>query len=267
MSQALRVLLETLIDYAGLYPPASLPLEKTVANYESYRQGEYAWALGKLVVPIARAADVPPHLPLALVVPSISEGTGASRFLADAPNDVVIEIKATNAKDIDRIADLAEGRTAYVEIDDLALIEPIARHGLRAKLRTGGVTAVAFPSGETVAAFINACRDRNVAFKATAGLHHPIRCVKPLTYEANAPTGTMHGFLNVFIAAALPQFAAKIMREENPRAFAFDDGGLWWHDCRVTVEELARVRETFAISFGSCSFEEPISDMKELGWL
>ncbi|MBK5259936.1 MAG: hypothetical protein JJE51_10105 [Thermoanaerobaculia bacterium] len=267
MSQALRVLLETLIDYAGLYPPASLPFEKAVANYEAYRGGEHAWALGRLVVPIAKAADVPADFPLAVVIPSVSEESAVSRFLADARKDVVIEIKATSAQDIDRIAAFAQGRTAYVEIDDLALIEPIARHRLRAKLRTGGVTAVAFPAGETVAAFIQACRNRNVAFKATAGLHHPIRCVKPLTYETNAATGTMHGFLNVFIAAALPQFAAKIMREENPRAFAFDDGGLWWHDCRVTIEELARVRETFAISFGSCSFEEPISDMKELGWL
>jgi acetylglutamate kinase len=59
----------------------------------------------------------------------------------------------------------------------------------------------------------------------------------------------------------------QVMREENPRAFAFDDGGLWWHDCRVTTEELERVRTELAISFGSCSFEEPVADLKEFGWL
>ena len=85
--------------------------------------------------------------------------------------------------------------------------------------------------------------------------------------HSHAPRAVMHGFLNVFIAAALSQFATQILLEENPRAFAFDDGGLWWHDLRVTSEELVRLREQFAISFGSCSFEEPIADLKESGWL
>ncbi len=106
-----------------------------------------------------------------------------------------------------------------------------------------------------------------VPFKVTAGLHHPLRCIRPLTYEPNAPAGTMNGFLNVFIAAALPQFAEKILVEENPRAFAFDDGGAWWRDRRITIDELTRMRKHVAISFGSCSFEEPLADLREIGWL
>ena len=74
-------------------------------------------------------------------------------------------------------------------------------------------------------------------------------------------------FLNVFIAAAMPEFATQILQEDNPRAFGFDDAGLWWHDLRVTCEELVRVREDFAISFGSCSFEEPLREIQEYGWL
>jgi hypothetical protein len=77
----------------------------------------------------------------------------------------------------------------------------------------------------------------------------------------------MNGFLNVFISAALPQFAGKILLEENPRAFAFDDAGAWWRDRRISIEELTRVRTYVAISFGSCSFEEPVADLKEIGWL
>jgi len=34
-----------------------------------------------------------------------------------------------------------------------------------------------------------------VPFKATAGLHHPLRCIHPLTHEPNSPAAAMHGFL------------------------------------------------------------------------
>ena len=259
MTSSLHVLLDSLIDYAGMYPPASLPMERAIANYHEYQSGDYSWALGRFVVPFARMGEVGSDVPVS-VVASIDECRhGFSR------RNATLEVKAANASDVEALARL--GATVYVETSDLDLLPVIAKHKLRAKIRTGGVTTEAFPVVEAVAEFIRACHDLELPFKATAGLHHPLRCVKPLTYEANAQRGTMHGFLNVFIAAALPQFAEKIMRETNPRAFAFDEGGLWWHDCRVNVEELSRVREEAAISFGSCSFEEPIADLKELGWL
>lgn len=266
MTRALRGLLESLVDYAGLYPPASLSLDRAVANYEQYRRGDHAWMLGKFVVPTAKASEVPSDFPLAIVgsIDDLSEDQNRRGRPQPAPT---FEVKAANAEDVQRIADVAQGQTVYVETSDLELLKTIARLGLRAKIRTGGVTTDAFPSGDAIAAFIRTCADLDLPFKATAGLHHPIRCVRPLTYEANAQSGAMHGFFNVFIAAALPQFAEKIMREDNPRAFAFDDGGLWWHDCRVTAEEIERVRSELAISFGSCSFDEPVADLKELGWL
>jgi hypothetical protein len=155
----------------------------------------------------------------------------------------------------------------YVETNDVDLVEILGHYGLRAKIRTGGVTTRAFPSVEHVATFIRECRQRKVPFKATAGLHHPIRCAKPITYESDAPVATMHGFVNLFIAAALPGSATQILREENARAFGFDDGGIWYRDLRITTDELARVRQLYAVSFGSCSFEEPIRDLQELGWL
>ena len=77
----------------------------------------------------------------------------------------------------------------------------------------------------------------------------------------------MHGFVNVFLAAAMPGSAKQILREENARAFGFDDGGVWFRDLRITTDELERVRTQSAISFGSCSFEEPIADLQELVWL
>ena len=256
MTRSLHILLDGLIDYAGLFPPASLPMEEAVDNYDRYRRSEHAWALGRFVVPAEKLGEVPRTFSVSvLATPE-----------AMPPVDVV-EIKAEDADAIRRIAANRGGRTAYVEVADETLLDEIAEHGLRAKIRTGGVVADAIPSTDRVASFIRGCRDRNVPFKATAGLHHPIRCVRPLTYEPDSPVAAMHGFLNVFLAAALPRFATQILAEDNARAFAFDEGGVWWHDLRVTSEELARLRAEFAISFGSCSFEEPIADLKELGWL
>jgi hypothetical protein len=244
---SLRALLEGLIDYAGLFPPAALPIEDAVRNYARYRDGESAWALGKFVVPADRAHEVPPEFPLSVLG--------------------VDEVKAATAEDVERIAREADGRVVYVEIGDLTLLDAIARHGLRAKIRTGGVTADAFPAIEDVANFLRACKAAGVAFKATAGLHHPLRCVKALTYASDAPTGTMHGFLNVFLAAALLEHADGILGETDPSAFSFDDDGATWRGHRVTTDALRTMRRDFATSFGSCSFEEPIGDLRALGWL
>jgi len=255
LARSQKELFARLIDYAGLFPPAALPMTQAVSNYARYRDGEHAWMLGKFIVPAERVDE-------ALCHPDRSEG---SACLAQTDLSVlgVDEVKATTAADIARI----ERKDVYVEVTDLSLIKVIAEHGLRAKIRTGGVTAEAFPSAERVAAFIRECAEHGVAFKATAGLHHPIRCIKPLTYEADAPRGMMHGFVNVFLAAALIAHAEEILLEREAQAFAFDDDCASWRGHRIATDDLARIRAEFAISFGSCSFEEPVSDLKELGWL
>lgn len=238
-TRSLRVLLERLIDYAGLFPPAGLSMQDAVRNYARYREGESAFALGRFVVPHDRVDEVPPEFPLSIL--------GVDEVKADA---------LEHAKP-----------GAFVEITDVELLPELKRRGLRAKIRTGGLTADAFPSTVTVAEFIRACKEAGVAFKATAGLHHPLRCEKPLTYEINSPSGTMHGFLNVFLAAAMSDHADEILLEEDPRAFSFDDDVASWRGHRVSTDDLATMRRERAISFGSCSFEEPIADMKEIGWL
>jgi hypothetical protein len=256
VKESVRVLLESLIDYAGLFPPASLSIKDAIRNYDEYRRGEYAFALGRFVVPAAQMHEVPSDFPLSVIASPDS-----------IPDAYVVEVKAKNAEEIDVIKQQAAKQMIYVEVADIDLIDILAHYGFRAKIRTGGVTQDAFPSVEHVAMFIQACRQKKVPFKATAGLHHPIRCAKPFTSESNSPAGTMHGFINVFLAAAMPGSAKQILREENARAFGFDDGGVWFRDLRVTTDELERVRTQSAISFGSCSFEEPIADLKELGWL
>ena len=247
LAKSLETLLAGLIDYAGLFPPAALPMEQAVANYRRYRGGEHAWMLGRFVVPAARAAEVPLEFPASVIG--------------------VDEIKAETEEDVHRIGNDAQGRTIYVEIADLDLIDHLALHGLRAKIRTGGLTTDAFPSSNDIAGFMRRCADRGIAFKATAGLHHPVRCVRPLTYAPSSPRGTMHGFLNVFMAAALLPRAEAILEDDDPQAFKFEDETASWRGHAVLTEDLARLRNEFAISFGSCSFEEPMNDLRELGWL
>jgi hypothetical protein len=257
-ARSLRALLEGLIDYAGLFPPAALSMQDAVRNYARYREEPYAWALGRFVVPAARVREVPAEFPLTVLwtaVPPVPSG--------DAP----LETKASSQEDVERIAEDAKQRVVYVEIADIALLESIARLGLRAKIRTGGITAGAFPPIDDVARFLRDCKKADVAFKATAGLHHPLRCLKPLTYSPNAPTGTMHGFLNVFLAAAMLDHADEILREEEASAFDFDDDGASWRGHRVSTEALTIMRRDFATSFGSCSFEEPIGDLRALSLL
>lgn len=239
MTKSLRALLEHLIDYAGLFPPAALSMQDAVRNYARYREGEYAWMLGKFVVPKQRVKEVPPEFPASVLG--------------------VDEVKAE---------DVASAKPdAFVEITDVSLVPELKARGLRAKIRTGGLTEDAFPTPERVASFIRACKETGVAFKATAGLHHPLRCVKPLTYEPDAPRGTMHGFINVFVAAAMIDYAEEILREENARAFVFGDDGLAWRGHVVSTTAIAKMRRHFGLSFGSCSFEEPITDLKDLRWL
>ncbi|HEX7809870.1 MAG TPA: hypothetical protein VF608_14135, partial [Thermoanaerobaculia bacterium] len=114
MTRSLRTLLTELIDYAGLFPPAALTMQDAVRNYARYRDGEYSWALGKFIVPQERAKEVPPEFPLSILG--------------------VDEQKAATADDVATIASTANGRAVYVEITDLALLAPIAQHGLRAKV-------------------------------------------------------------------------------------------------------------------------------------
>jgi hypothetical protein len=114
----------------------------------------------------------------------------------------------------------------------------------------------------------------NVPFKATAGLHHPLRCFKPLTYEANAPMGTMHGFLNVFLGTGFYRLGfntnllESLLEDEFSESFSFTDGAVTWHQTYIlTAMQLKVVRAQNIISFGSCSFDEPITDLREIGLL
>ena len=93
-----------------------------------------------------------------------------------------------------------------------------------------------------------------------------------MTYAPNAPRAVMHGFVNVFTAAAFAwhgelELLLDLLNDDDPHAFAFRAEELSWRGHALTTAQVEEARRDFAHSFGSCSFEEPIADLRELGWL
>jgi len=261
MTEALRTLLTGSIDYAGLFPPASLEMAEAARNYETYRSGPYSWALGRFILPSARLNEVDPDWSYVVL--------GMPPWAVP-----VCELKVeTAAEAAPIVAMLPEGVTAYFELPIDADPAPLAGGRGRAKVRTGGLTPDTFPAPGDLVRFLYRCAKARVPFKATAGLHHPIRSMQRCTYEPDSPVALMHGFVNVLLAAALLWHGGKAgdaiatLEEESPGEFHFDNLGVEWHGHRLSVDQLREARERFAMSFGSCSFEEPIGDLKRLGWL
>ncbi len=136
------------------------------------------------------------------------------------------------------------------------------------KLRCGGNTPDVFPTAEQIAWVIALCRDRRVPLKATAGLHHPIR---HLNQEVQAK---MHGFLNVFGAGILAYTHAldratltEMIADEDTAHFHFEGDTFRWRDFTADSEAIAHARQIGVLSYGSCSFDEPREDLRELGIL
>jgi len=158
--------------------------------------------------------------------------------------------------------------------DCRGFVAALAGHMAAAKVRTGGVTTDAFPAPQDVATFLVACQGAGVPFKATAGLHHPIRCFRPLTYSENSPQGAMHGFLNVLLMTGFARESFRvgvleeIMEEEFEEVFTFNDKGVFWRgEHFLPTTHLDRVRRKGMVAFGSCSFDEPVEDLRSLGLL
>jgi hypothetical protein len=299
IADSVSALLANIIDYAGLFPPASLDMPTAVANYASYLASDDAWLLERLIVPAARLDEFEAcaidHLPRSedadpWPISALTAPAGDDRLAVDLEriasfNEThcrpdqgpalidVIELKAGSADAIDKALDqIPDDLYPFFELpgadDPRGRIAALVGGEAGAKIRTGGVTADLYPTPAHIARFIAACAAADVPFKATAGLHHPLR-------HHSEPVGTREfGFLNVFIAAALALNAElaesdllNVLEEENIEAFSFDDDGLMWRDHRITVQELEDTRLALAISFGSCSFDEPRADLRALGLL
>jgi len=293
VTTALRALLHGVVDYAGLYPPAALDMATAVREYDHYRTSPDAWMLGRFIVSIGRLDEFaaalrelhptgPAEWPIAaLYGADIAADVRRAQEFNDAGAGARIDTLEGRATSDDEIiaaaAHAAEAFTVFVEFplrdDPAPFVETARRSGVNAKMRTGGVTADAFPPATEVVRFMRRCVDAGVLFKATAGLHHPIRAQYRLTYAEDAPRGMMYGYLNVFMAAALiangasDDDARSVLEEREANAFEIFDEAFAWRGFRLDAAALKTTRHCVISSFGSCSFREPVDDLQSLGFL
>ncbi|MBD1913861.1 MULTISPECIES: hypothetical protein [unclassified Leptolyngbya] len=303
MTSSVQTLLSAVVDYAGLFPPAQLSLPEAIGNYEQDRTSSQAWMLGRFVLPAGRVPELAfltqssgsEPWPLSVV---LSGGLEAileqMRSLQSVPPQATpssspLALAALEFPPLPPSAlqsllpQMPNGIDAFFEVpftDPLPHLKALKGTGAFAKIRTGGIKAEAFPTVTQLSQFILACADAEVAFKATAGLHHALPGDHRLTYEPESPTAPMHGFLNVAIAATFAYSQAatledlsKILREtlavrgdssEKESGFVFESGGIRWGAHHISSTSIQATRQHFFHGFGSCSFQEPIHDLMEL---
>ena len=284
-----RALMAGAVDYAGLFPPAQLPLADALAEYRRALAGADAWMLGRFIVPAVQlpaladavvrdAHDGRGWTVSAIVREHMDEDAAAVQaFNQRAANLHVrvdtIECRPSSSDSITWLAKtFSPAFTVHVEVgvgptapDDLRVV---ARHQLRAKVRTGGLAPDAFPAPASLVAFIESARDVGVPFKATAGLHHAMRGAYPLSDEIGAQSATMHGFVNLMLATAtvgerLPTTtAAALLTRTDHSALVFDDERVRWGDVELSIDAIGRMREAQCVSFGACSFREPADEYR-----
>lgn len=306
MMNSLKTFLSQIIDYAGLYPPASLPLEEAFANFVMYQQAEEAWMLSRFIIPAKRLKELPRFYGSLSFSILGRGGKDANEFIENLKLDIedvrafremhgadvlvdmfevalpasVLEDNVSAHEVVNSAADalnmngltvffeatFGEGWQARAEKLVRVLRKFKDRH-VGFKLRTGGVAADAFPSTAQVAWAIASARDAGIPIKATAGLHHPVR-----HFNESVQT-KMHGFLNVFGAGALAMTnhlsidqIQDILEDEDPASFMFDEEGFAWKGLRVVTLEILHARQQ-VVSFGSCSFDEPREDLRSMGFM
>jgi hypothetical protein len=299
---SLRALLTQAIDYAGLFPPASLELEPALRNYAEYTRVPEAWMLGPFILPVAqfdaaaggisqfgkdrplRVSALGPRTDnAAAFLPSLSAamdsiasfraacGGAASveQFEMPLPSEVTADLlEAIPSRTDLQLATFWEApanaaRRVVGFLADSNRANP-GRHKLGFKLRTGGVTAEAFPSSAEIAAALMAAGNQQVPIKFTAGLHHPVRL-----FHESVQT-KMHGFLNVLGAAVLAlehQWSepdiVQMLDDEDPASFSFTAEAFAWRDCEIPTAKIV-ARRKLVTSLGSCSFDEPRDDLRAL---
>ena len=299
MPASLRALLDQTIDYAGLFPPANLPLEPALRNQAEYVRDADAWMLGAFILPVAefdaaarwinqfnenrplRISALGPRSDnsetflqsLAAAEEAIEalrskfRGTRIEQLEMPLPPDLTAAVLESASADLVNLKTFWEAPAKSA----VAAIEAIAQHNqarpnarLGFKLRTGGVTSDAFPSSEAIAAALHAAGNHGVPIKFTAGLHHPVRL-----FHDSVQT-KMHGFLNVLGAGVLAlehswpeQQIVEMLEDEDARSFAFSDESFSWREWTLATGQIP-ARRQLVTSFGSCSFDEPREDLRAL---
>lgn len=289
-----------LIDYAGLYSPASRDMSAAVAGYRTARTSHEGWIANRFLCPASRleelagdlvatmqASEEPWRIAVTFDLGPAASAAAAAAFhaeMAPAATVELAEVRIPPASDAEVIAGLFTAASSindtvipYLEIprdgaitatiDAIATVVAEARRPGGAKLRCGGLEPEAFPSTREVAEFIGACTEAGLAFKTTAGLHHPIR------HHDEDLDVMRHGFLNLLAAAVAARAGAgpltmdAIIADTDPDAFDVDFGGVSWRGERIGPQTVDETRHLGFVAFGSCEFDEPVEDLAAMGFL
>jgi hypothetical protein len=292
MTASIHALLDGIVDYAGTFPPANLTLSDALSQYLHASAGADAWLLGRMVVPAGSLEELESLMAARVHSKNLSLSVIASpdpmrqlerihafnNRMKTTARIVAVEFAPVPIAQIAALgwsAPAVGGRLemffeAPFDADMETRLHAIEAVGAAAKVRTGGVAPGVVPSPGGLVRFLSAATDAAVPFKATAGLHHVLRGCYPLTYEAGSETDTMHGFVNLAVAAALirigapAQDAVDALLETSVDAFRFHPGGLAWRDRTIETRDLVETRRQFFRSFGSCSFREPARELAQL---
>lgn len=304
-AETARAAFSALIDYAGLFPPAQLALRDALDEYRAARSSADAWVLGRFIVPASRLHDLleaaaGEPVPLSVIVdagsdvrswlPNVQATLGT---IAQLRSERAAEVQAlevalpplrTNRETYDAVIGQYAAAVAHAGFDAVpSYVElprdarfgellpgaayALSRHRLGAKIRCGGLTPQAFPDPDEISAFISAAREEGVPYKATAGLHHPVR-------HFNQAAGvTMHGFLNILAASAAAVSGAdraelaRLLSLEDASQFALDEAGLNAAGMHASAADLEAARRKAFVAYGSCSFTEPIEDLRHLHFI
>lgn len=277
----LPLLFHRLVDDAALFPPGNVPMPEAVPAHERHRREWYAPFVGPFLCPAARLGELAQHATSRLGVTVVASGPGdiepaVQSVLTDPQLElrgIEVPLRGEPLEDSARrtlIAldaalldvDDADELPMYVEIPRAPgwqdVLDQLAVAGYRAKLRTGGETPDAFPSESEVAEFVLACLEFDVRFKFTASLHHAVRHTTSEGVE-------QHGFLNALAAVAEAldgadaTALARTLAERDARTIAD-------RIRELPVGRAATVRTWFG-SYGSCSIDEPLQDLLDLGLL
>lgn len=285
MPGALHDLLTGAIDFAGLFPPAALSMADAIDEFAVLRATPDAWALGRFVVPISRWSELveqrrrhgdPADAWPASVLAGVADLDAILHARADTASGIrleSVESRASSAAEVLAMEALVSaGLQVFVEAalpqaDLPAFAAALRAIGAGAKIRTGGVTPDAFPTPGYVLAFLQACREAQIRFKATAGLHHALRGDYALTYAPDSVRGTMFGFLNVAVAAALVWHGRNeahilaVLEDHRPETLSVSATGVSWHGEHLSTTEIRDAHDRFFSGFGSCSFREPVQEL------
>jgi hypothetical protein len=268
-------LFERLIDDAAVFPPGNASVPDALAAHTGHRSAWYAALVGPLLLPasvLARLAGA--ELPRIGVIGDTGPAGVHAAFEVAAGSDRWTQFEVAVAKrgedpqpglrrllgevgmgpDIDVYAELPLTWGLLDALDTLAT-ERAGGARVAPKFRTGGLAAELFPTPIELAAVICACRDRELPFKLTAGLHHAMRYTDPETGF------THHGFLNVLAAGLAAAGGTEVA----------DVAELLGSTDPVPIVEIVRGRladqRPLWIGFGSCSIDEPLADLATLGLL